>query len=111
MHQKVPAALLPKSILTTEETTLKGNNRLLLSILQSNIYCLIKIEGKRLQYGRFEPYYEIVSIKKGLLDYFISYPEKELANYNEIHTTMILRLDNIDTSFVLREFFKSTAVF
>lgn len=91
-----------------EDTQLKGNNRLLLKILQSNIYCLIKVEGRRMQFGTMQDYHDIISVKQGKLDYFLSYPAKELADYHKINTTMLLRLDNIDSAFVIRQFEQST---
>lgn len=92
-----------------EDVQLKGNNGLLLKILQSNIYCLIKVEGRRMQFGTMQEYHDIISVKQGKLDYFLSYPFEELADYHKINTTMLLRLDNIDSAFVLRQFEQSAS--
>lgn len=102
MHQKMSVSPTP----VPEEIQLTGNNRLLLKILQSNIYCLIKVEGKRMQFGEKQHYHDIVSVKNGKLDYYYSYPSKDLSDYYKAQTTMLLRLDNIDTAFVVRQFLK-----
>ena len=104
-HTSITAQKTTHSV--AEEVQLKGNNRLLLKILQSNIYCLIKVEGKRMQFGTMQEYHDIISIKQGKLDYFLSYPAKELDDYEKITTTMLLRLDNIDSAFVVRQFEQS----
>lgn len=98
-----------KNAVSKNETGLTGNNRLLLSILQSNIYCSIKIEGKKLQWGERKHYYEILQFTKGHLDFHICYTEDDLTEYYESDTTMILRLDNINTQLVINEFQKEVA--
>lgn len=107
MYQKKTIVLSAVTNSDAEPVVLTGNNRLLFNILQANIYCLIKIEGKKFQFDKKETYYHIINIKKGVLESFVSYPPEDLAEYRETQTTMLLNLDNIDTEFVIREFLKS----
>lgn len=77
-----------------EANSLSGYNSMMLSVLLNNHNAIIKIEGFRKIYSdKPEPYWDIVSIKEGKLEYYHSYSRKNLAEYNLIKANLVLKGD------------------
>lgn len=77
-----------------EANSLSGYNSMMLSVLLNKHNVIIKIEGyRKICSEKPEPYWDIVSIKEGKLEYYHSYSRQNLPEYNSIKANLVLKGD------------------
>lgn len=96
-----------------KENKLSGYNSMLLSVLLNNYNSIIKLEGYRQIYGpKPEPYWDIISIKEGQLEFYHSYSSKNLGEYNKIKANLLLKGDfTLEPELVIRIFIKERGLY
>ena len=81
---------------------LSGNALALYLILLNTVTKTLKVEGRRFEWGNDCPYYEIIAIREGKLDYHMTFMPLELVDYEETQVEELLRFDNVNVSAVVQ---------
>ena len=81
---------------------LSGNALALYLILLNTVTKTLKVEGRRFEWGNDCPYYEIIAIREGQLDYHMTFMPLELVDYKETQVEELLRFDNVNVSAVVQ---------
>lgn len=78
---------------------------LILSRLPSDYTGTIKIEGRHIFYGNLVPFHDTIEFKSGTFVAHLSYAPIDLLGYERTDASLLLRLDNVNVSTVIRYYF------
>ena len=91
---------------------LKGFNLSLFRILLNSHNRVIKLEGKQKMYGKIQPYWDVISVKEGKLDYYYSYAPVNLGEYNKLQADLLLKGDqHMSVDLVVRSFIEERGLY
>lgn len=87
----------------TEGNLILSGNELGLYLILSRIKNgTVKVEGRHMEWQKLVNFYDVVVIHDGQLESHISYAAYDLVEYEELEANLVVQMDNVDVSAVVR---------
>ena len=90
---------------------LSGNSHALLAILNQRETQTVKVEGKKMEWGKQSHTYDIIELKEGKLVRHINCAPIDMQDYDETKATVVLRLDNVDVALVIKQLISTKGIY